>query len=103
MVFNVKISTIDNYQGEENEIILFSFVRSISEKKNGFLNNSNIECVSFSRAKMRLYIIGNMDCLILGEKNTKNERMRNIYSKIRDLAIKKNIINNDKNMTIIKD
>ena len=52
---------------------------------------------------MRLYIIGNMNCLILGEKNTKNERMRNIYSKIRDLAIKKNIINNDKNMTIIKD
>ncbi len=57
---------------------------------------------------MRLNIIGNMDCLILGEKNTKNERKRNIYSKIRDLAIKKNIINNelcqnDKNMTIIKD
>ena len=36
MGFNVKISTIDNYQGEENEIILFSFVRSISEKKKWF-------------------------------------------------------------------
>ncbi len=36
-----------------------------------------------------------MDCLTLGEKNAKNERMRNISSEVRDLAIKKNIINNE--------
>ena len=110
-IFNVKIATIDNYQGEENEIILLSLVRSNSENKIGFLNNFNRVCVSFSRAKIGFYIIGNMNCLTLGEKNAKNERMRNIWSKIRDLAIKKNIISNElklicqkhKNITIIKD
>ena len=110
-IFNVKISTVDNYQGEENDIILLSLVRSNNENKIGFLNNFNRVCVSFSRAKIGFYIIGNINCLIEGEKNAKNKRMRNIWSKIKKLAIKKNIISNElslicqkhKNTTIIKD
>ena len=110
-IFNVKISTVDNYQGEENDIILLSLVRSNNENKIGFLNNFNRVCVSFSRAKIGFYIIGNINCLTEGEKNAKNKRMRNIWSKIKKLAIKKNIISNElqlicqkhKNTTIIKD
>ena len=62
-IFNVKISTVDNYQGEENDIILLSLVRSNNENKIGFLNNFNRVCVSFSRAKIGFYIIGNINCL----------------------------------------
>ena len=57
----VKISTVDNYQGEENEIIILSLVRSNTENRIGFLSISNRVCVALSRAKRGLYCIGNME------------------------------------------
>eukprot|EP00057_Strongylocentrotus_purpuratus_P016846 XP_011671320.1 PREDICTED: NFX1-type zinc finger-containing protein 1-like [Strongylocentrotus purpuratus] len=55
----VKVTSIDNYQGEENDIILLSFVRSNSHGQIGFLGISNRVCVSLSRAKIGLYCVGN--------------------------------------------
>eukprot|EP00057_Strongylocentrotus_purpuratus_P033906 XP_793224.3 PREDICTED: NFX1-type zinc finger-containing protein 1-like [Strongylocentrotus purpuratus] len=55
----VKVTSIDNYQGEENDIILLSFVRSNSHGQIGFLEISNRVCVSLSRAKIGLYCVGN--------------------------------------------
>lgn len=57
----IKISILDNYQGEENDIILLSLVRSNKEGKIGFLNKENRVCVALSRAKIGLYVIGNFD------------------------------------------
>nr|XP_022331469.1 NFX1-type zinc finger-containing protein 1-like isoform X1 [Crassostrea virginica] len=57
----IKISILDNYQGEENDIILLSLVRSNKEGKIGFLNRENRVCVALSRAKIGLYVIGNFD------------------------------------------
>jgi superfamily I DNA and/or RNA helicase len=54
---------VDKYQGEENEIILLSLVRSNSRAKIGFLEIENRVCVALSRAKKGLYIVGNMDNL----------------------------------------
>lgn len=54
---------VDNFQGEENKIILLSLVRSNMEGKVGFLSTENRVCVALSRAKHGLYIIGNMDLL----------------------------------------
>ncbi|KAM9296225.1 NFX1-type zinc finger-containing protein 1 [Gastrophryne carolinensis] len=59
----VKVHVVDKYQGEENDIILLSLVRSNKEAKVGFLNISNRVCVALSRAKKGLYCIGNMDML----------------------------------------
>ena len=59
----VRVTVVDDYQGEENDIILLSLVRSNSDAKIGFLKESNRICVSLSRAKMGLYIIGNADIL----------------------------------------
>jgi len=59
----VLITVVDNYQGEENKIILLSLVRSNDEKKIGFLKMENRVNVALSRAKHGLYIIGNMECL----------------------------------------
>ena len=53
---NVKITPIDSYQGEENDIILLSLVRS---EKPGFVKDDNRICVALSRAKHGLYVIGN--------------------------------------------
>ena len=55
----VTVASVDNYQGEENDIILLSFVRSSQNGKIGFLNIANRVCVSLSRAKQGLYCMGN--------------------------------------------
>jgi hypothetical protein len=54
----VRITVVDNFQGEENDIILLSLVRSNREAKIGFLSIENRVCVALSRAKMGFYIIG---------------------------------------------
>lgn len=59
----VRATVVDNYQGEENDIILMTFVRSNIEGEIGFLKVSNRINVSLSRARKGLYCIGNFDCL----------------------------------------
>jgi superfamily I DNA and/or RNA helicase len=56
----VRISIVDNFQGEENDIIILSLVRSNDEAKVGFLKTENRVCVALSRAKKGFYLIGNM-------------------------------------------
>ena len=55
----VRVAAVDDFQGEENTIIILSLVRSNPESKIGFLKIENRVCVSLSRAKEGLYIIGN--------------------------------------------
>ena len=59
----VRVAAVDDFQGEENEIILLSLVRSNSDGKIGFLNIENRICVSLSRAKIGLFVIGNLSML----------------------------------------
>jgi superfamily I DNA and/or RNA helicase len=60
---NVLVTVVDNYQGEENDIILLSLVRSNESNAIGFLKMENRVNVALSRAKQGLYIVGNMSCL----------------------------------------
>ena len=57
----VRISILDNFQGEENDLIIISLVRSNQEGKIGFLDKENRVCVAFSRAKIGLYVVGDID------------------------------------------
>ena len=59
----VKITAVDNFQGEENDIILLSFVRSNKNGNVGFLKKENRTCVALSRAKKGFYCFGNFDLL----------------------------------------
>ncbi|KAH9488057.1 NFX1-type zinc finger-containing protein 1 [Bulinus truncatus] len=59
----VRVTAVDNYQGEENDIIILSLVRSNAQHRVGFLKVDNRVCVALSRAKKGLYIIGNFDLL----------------------------------------
>ena len=63
----VRVTAIDNFQGEENDIILFSMVRSTNPRSNkmtiGFLKEDNRVCVSLSRAKHGFYAIGNFQLI----------------------------------------
>jgi helicase required for RNAi-mediated heterochromatin assembly 1 len=53
------VFTVDSYQGEENDIILLSLVRSNLNMGIGFLNNKNRLVVGVSRARRGLYLFGN--------------------------------------------
>lgn len=59
----VRITVVDNYQGEESKIILLSLVRSNNDDKIGYLSLKNRICVALSRAKHGFYMIGNMNLL----------------------------------------
>ena len=57
------VHTVDSYQGEENDIVILSLVRSNGPNgphKAGFLRDSNRGVVSISRARRGFYIFGNM-------------------------------------------
>ncbi|XP_046846173.1 NFX1-type zinc finger-containing protein 1-like [Xenia sp. Carnegie-2017] len=73
-----RVACVDNYQGEENDIILLSLVRNNQDEDIGFLKTDNRVCVSLSRARKALYIIGNSKILskqsLLWEKIVKDLR-----------------------------
>ena len=64
----VRVAAVDDFQGEENDIILLSLVRSNSDGKIGFLQIENRVCVALSRARKGLYVIGNFSMLRNQEK-----------------------------------
>lgn len=54
----LRISTIDSFQGQEREIIVISLVRSNPEAVIGFLKDYRRMNVAITRAKERLFVIG---------------------------------------------
>jgi len=64
----VHVTPVDNYQGEENDIILLSLVRSNKDGNIGFLNIANRVCVALSRARKGCFIIGNGNQLADGSR-----------------------------------
>ena len=60
---SVRLTTVDNFLGEENDIILLSLVRSNNDEKVGFIKSVNRACVALSRAKKGFYCIGNFNLL----------------------------------------
>lgn len=62
--FNVH--TVDSFQGQENDIVLLSLVRSPDPaygRSIGFLDNEHRAVVAISRARQGFYIFGNVDNL----------------------------------------
>ncbi|CAL6073728.1 DNA_helicase [Hexamita inflata] len=78
----IEVSSVDEFQGRENKIIIFSFVRSI---KVGFTNDVKRLNVSLTRAQYQLYIICNVDCLY---------KDRELNELVKFYRTKKAIINN---------
>ncbi|KAF8656756.1 hypothetical protein AX16_002435 [Volvariella volvacea WC 439] len=71
----VRIRTVDNYQGEEAKIVILSLVRNIGSQGGhrqtiGFLKSMNRTNVALSRAKEGLYILGNAE-----QMRSSNSRM----------------------------
>lgn len=63
-VDRIHVTTVDNYQGEENDVIILSTVRNNTQRGNvGFLKTPNRVCVALSRARNGLFILGNIRLL----------------------------------------
>ena len=54
----VQINTIDGYQGQESDVIIFSTVRGSGDGGIGFLSDIRRLNVAITRAKKALYIVG---------------------------------------------
>ncbi|KAI0173012.1 P-loop containing nucleoside triphosphate hydrolase protein [Hypoxylon sp. FL1284] len=77
------VFTVDSYQGEENEIVILSLVRSCGPNgphKVGFLEDENRGVVSISRARRGFYIFGNMVNLTQA-----NPSSWNMWARVRDV------------------
>ena len=62
-IVGVRTAVVDDFQGEENDIILLSLVRSNPKQNIGFVGIKNRICVALSRAKKGFFIIGNKEML----------------------------------------
>ena len=64
IVDKISISSIDAYQGHENDVIIFSTVRSNPKNNNiGFLNDMRRLNVAITRARKSLIVLGNFNTL----------------------------------------
>lgn len=59
----VRVSSVDNFQGEESKVVIISLVRSNEYGSIGFLNQHQPVNVLLSRAKNGMYILGNRSTL----------------------------------------
>lgn len=66
----VYVTSVDNYQGQEADIICLSLVRSNPRGTIGFLSTSNRICVALSRAREGLYVMGNASQLEASQNAT---------------------------------
>ena len=77
---SLNVVTVDSYQGEENDIVLLSLVRSNRKYQIGFLEVDNRVCVALSRAKRGFYIFGNAQ-MLASESRTWSEVVEIMYGK----------------------
>ena len=66
----VRVAAVDDFQGEENDIIILSLVRSNSRNSIGFLKVENRVCVALSRARKGMFVIGDFS-MLRGKSETK--------------------------------
>ncbi|CAG8476927.1 30534_t:CDS:10 [Gigaspora margarita] len=60
----VILRTVDNFQGEEADIVIISLVRNENDRGNiGFLKSTNRSNVLLSRAKHGMFLLGNADLM----------------------------------------
>eukprot|EP00731_Ephydatia_muelleri_P030230 Em0021g753a len=59
----LKVCTVDEFQGHESKVIILSLVRNNVKEKIGFLSDKHRLVVAVSRQKCGLYIVGSAKCL----------------------------------------
>ncbi|CAD8063304.1 unnamed protein product [Paramecium sonneborni] len=86
----LSVNTVDSFQGQEKDIILFSCVRSSDCKGIGFLNDGRRINVALTRAKYALIVVGN------GLTLSKGQLWRNFLSNMQERELYRKIETNEK-------
>lgn len=79
MVSRLAINTLDSFQGRDNQIIFYSFVRSNKKHSIGFLNEVRRLNVMMTRAKSLLVMIGDSETLTQCNKKTVHDDKKADY------------------------
>lgn len=58
-MISCSIGTVDSFQGDENEVVIFDITRDNTEGRIGFMNRPNRLNVAASRARLKLIVVGN--------------------------------------------
>ena len=74
----IRCATVDNFQGEESDIVIASLVRSNTQGNIGFLSEPERVNVLISRARFGLILIGDANVL----QRARNVRGRQLWSKL---------------------
>lgn len=64
------ISTVDSFQGAESDAVIISYVRSNNSRRVGFIDDPNRVNVGHTRCRRELAIVGDLDCLVEGARDT---------------------------------
>ena len=59
----IRVGTVDSFQGQETDVVVFSAVRSNPMKELGFLRDSRRLCVALTRARRGLILVGDATVL----------------------------------------
>eukprot|EP01064_Diplonema_japonicum_P004616 TRINITY_DN13031_c0_g1_i1.p1 TRINITY_DN13031_c0_g1~~TRINITY_DN13031_c0_g1_i1.p1 ORF type:complete len:1179 (+),score=241.91 TRINITY_DN13031_c0_g1_i1:60-3539(+) len=81
---DVRVNTVDSFQGGEHDVILLSFVRSNENHDVGFLDDARRLNVALTRAKQAMVAVGNLNTL-------QNSRSPSLCSFAEDV-IKRNLV-----------
>ena len=77
----IQCSSVDCYQGDENNFVLISLVRSNAQAKVGFVSERNRLIVALSRARSGVYLFGNDEIL-----KKKSKEWRQVLSDLEELG-----------------
>lgn len=86
----IDIASLDSFQGDERDIIIYDIVRSNSRKDLGFITDARRLNVALSRGKKLLVVVGDDECAYNGK--TKNPRQFNPYKDLIEKLRQKNAI-----------
>lgn len=84
----IRVATIDNYQGEESDVVIASLVRSNKERDVGFIGDPNRVNVMLSRARHGMVLVGNLECL----ENARARKSQTLWKEVsKQLQLKRAI------------
>ena len=79
---SITVNTVDGFQGQERDIIIISLVRANEAGSIGYLSDIRRMNVAITRARMKLFILGNAETL------RKHTFYRKLYEYVRELGTK---------------
>ncbi len=101
---NIRVNTVDGFQGGESDIIIISCVRANLDKQIGFLKDAKRLNVALTRAKFSLIILGNKPTLMrsdIAELVADADERKVLFEEevLQKLVVKKPVIQKQKNTT----